>query len=290
MSRLYPFAPHFVEIGGHRLHYVDEGTGEPIVALHGNPTWSFYYRNMIAGLADRYRVVAPDHIGCGLSDKPTDAAYPYRLARRVDDVEALLDRLFPNQRINLLLHDWGGMIGVGYAARHPERVRRLILLNTAAFRLPSHKRFPWQLWAARTPGLGAFLVRGMNAFVEGLFKQGVVRPLAKEVRNEYRRPYDSWRNRIALHRFVQDIPLDPSHPSWETIVAIEEGLPRLKSIPTLICWGEQDFVFDAAFLDEWRRRLPDAAVRTFPDAGHLVLEDAGPEILAATRHFLENSP
>ena len=154
---------HDLDLGGLRYHYLDEGGGEPVVMLHGNPSWSFSYRRLVDALAPTCRTIVPDHIGCGLSDKPGDAHYDYTLERRVRDLEALLDHLGIESGVTLVLHDWGGMIGMTYASRHPERISRLVLLNTAAFHLPPSKPFPWPLWACRTP-LGAWLVRGLNAF------------------------------------------------------------------------------------------------------------------------------
>src|SRR5436305_2156201 len=128
--------------GGLRLHYLDEGDGEPVVMVHGNPTWSFYYRHLVEALSPSHRVIVPDHIGCGLSDKPDDSRYAYTLASRVDDLEALLEHLGIVKDITLVVHDWGGMIGMVYATRHPKRIRRLVVLNTAGFHLPQAKRFP----------------------------------------------------------------------------------------------------------------------------------------------------
>src|SRR5436305_7666249 len=124
-SPLYPFPGHHLAVGdGVRLHYLDEGAGEPVVMVHGNPTWSFYYRNLVLTLRDRYRCVVPDHVGCGLSDKPPADRYPYSLDRRVADLTALLDHLKLDRDVTLVVHDWGGMIGTAWAARFPERVDR----------------------------------------------------------------------------------------------------------------------------------------------------------------------
>src|SRR4051812_13367564 len=138
----YPFTPHAFPRHGLRLSYLDEGAGDPVVMLHGNPTWSFYYRNLVLGLRDQYRCVVPDHIGCGLSDKPPESLYDYSLKSRIDDVEALLDSLNLRANLTLVVHDWGGMIGMGFAARHPERVKRIVAINTGAFPLPRSKPFP----------------------------------------------------------------------------------------------------------------------------------------------------
>ncbi len=157
---LYPFVGHFHDRGGLRQHYLDEGQGDPVVMLHGNPSWSFYYRNLVLALRDRYRVIVPDHIGCGLSDKPDDSRYSYTLQQRVDDLDALLASLGIGEKITLVLHDWGGMIGMAYASRHPERIARLVILNTAAFHLPASKKFPLALKICRDTPLGALLIRG----------------------------------------------------------------------------------------------------------------------------------
>src|SRR5579885_1237969 len=167
-TSLYPFTSRFFLLPGNlRYHYLDEGAGDPVVMLHGNPTWSFFYRDLVCGLRDRCRAIVPDHIGCGLSDKPDDRHYDYTLRRRVDDLEVLLEHLGLRGDLTLVLHDWGGMIGMAYASRHPERVRRLVVLNTAAFGLPAGKRLPGSLWLCRNTPAGPLLVRGLGAFSRG---------------------------------------------------------------------------------------------------------------------------
>src|SRR3954451_972344 len=153
--------------GGLRLHYLDEGDGEPVVMVHGNPTWSFYYRHLVEALSPSHRVIVPDHIGCGLSDKPDDSRYAYTLASRVDDLDALLDSLDVKRDITLVVHDWGGMIGFAYAVRHPGRIARLVVMNTAAFHMPAAKSLPRALWLCRDTPVGTWMVRGLNAFARG---------------------------------------------------------------------------------------------------------------------------
>ena len=288
MSSLYPFASHEFDRNGLRLHYLDEGAGAPVVMLHGNPTWSFYYRELVRALRNSHRCIAPDHLGMGLSDKPGDSSYSYCLQSRVDDLEALLDHLQLTENLTLVVHDWGGMIGLAYASRQLDRVKRLIVLNTACGLLPPAKRFPWQLWLTRTP-LGALLVRGANAFVVGTARIGTKRGMTREVRAAYVAPYDSWANRIATLRFVQDIPLRPGDPSYALVDEVQRGLARFAEMPTLICWGEQDIVFDHYFLSQWREAFPHAKVHTFADAGHYVLEDAHERIVPLVREFLERT-
>jgi haloalkane dehalogenase len=287
----YPFTGRTLSIEGFQLHYLDEGAGDPVVMLHGNPTWSFYYRNMVLELRDQCRVVVPDHIGCGLSQKPDARQYPYTLERRVRDLDELLERIGVHERVTLVLHDWGGMIGMGWAQRRPERIKRLIVLNTAAFHLPTGKQLPWSLRLCRTPLLGPLLVCGLNAFSLAAVRWCVARrPLPHEVRAGYLAPYNSWRNRVSVLRFVQDIPLRPGDPSYGLVTAVQDGLHRFRDLPMLICWGEKDFVFDRLFLEEWRRRFPEAEVHAFADAGHFVVEDASDETTALVRDFLGRHP
>jgi cis-3-alkyl-4-acyloxetan-2-one decarboxylase len=291
VNELYPFTDRYFERNGLRLHYLDEGTGEPVVMLHGNPTWSFYYRHLVLGLRDRYRCVAPDHIGCGRSDKPPLERYDYSLSSRVDDLEALLDHLQIHSPITLVLHDWGGMIGMTHAVRHPERVKRLVVLNTAAFHLPAGKRLPWALRFGRNTSIGAWLIRRLNLFCRTVARIGVQRQkLSPAVRAAYLAPYDSWANRIAVLRFVQGIPVAPGDADYELVGEVEQSLAQFRSTPTLICWGMKDLVFDADFLGQWQQHLPQAEVHRFEDAGHYVLEDAGEEIVARVRSFLEAHP
>jgi cis-3-alkyl-4-acyloxetan-2-one decarboxylase len=289
VSALYPFQGCYLERSAGRLHYLDEGDGPPVVMLHGNPSWSFYYRNLVLALRDTHRCIVPDHIGCGLSDKPSAAQYDYSLQSRVADLEALLTQLGIDE-CSLVMHDWGGMIGMAWAVRNPQRVRRLVVLNTAAFPMPKTKRFPYALWLGRNTWLGTLLIRGLNLFCRRAATIGVKRrPMTAEVRAEYLRPYDSWGHRIAVSKFVQTIPLRPSDPGYDIVAEVDQGLSRLQAVPMLIAWGLRDFVFDRHFLDEWQRRFPAAEVMRFEDAGHYVLEDAAEEIIPSVKRFLVKS-
>jgi haloalkane dehalogenase len=282
---LYPFDSHFLNLGGNRYHYVDEGEGEAVVMLHGNPTWSFYYRHLITGLNERWRTIVPDHMGCGLSDKPQ--SYKYELSEHVENLEELLINHLQLKQINLVLHDWGGAIGMGFATRHPELVKRIVVLNTAAF-LSSN--CPWRIRACKLPFFGEMAIRGFNAFARGALSMATKHPerFTDQVKEGYLAPYDSYLNRIATLRFVQDIPLRSKHPTWKTITNIQKNLYLLEKRPMLICWGEKDFCFDMSYLKKWRRYFPEAQVETFPDAGHYVLEDAHERILPLVQKFLVN--
>jgi len=290
---LYPWEGHYLDVGGGvRMHYLDEGAGDPLVMLHGNPTWSFYWRRLVAEFSPTHRTIVPDHVGCGLSDKPGDDRYDYVLERRVSDLELLLDRLGLKEAVTLVLHDWGGMIGLAFATRHPERVKRLIILNTAGFGLPPGRRLPWQIAAVRHLPAFPVPVRGWNAFSRGANRLCSTRPggLPPLVRLAYLAPYDSWAHRIAVQRFVEDIPLEPGDRSFPVVDRVSRELGQFAGVPLLICWGRRDFVFDDAFLAEWTRRLPHAEVHAFADAGHYVLEDAHERIVPIVRDFLARHP
>ncbi|MDA8417668.1 MAG: alpha/beta fold hydrolase [Desulfobacteraceae bacterium] len=279
----YPFTPKTLVIDGQRMSYLDEGQGPAIVMVHGNPTWSFFYRRLVLALRDRFRVIVPDHIGCGLSDKPQD--YPYTLARHTENLTRLIERLDLG-RVSLVVHDWGGAIGLGFAGQRPEMIRSLLILNTAAF--PA-ARLPWSIALCRLPGLGALLVRGLNLFSLGAIHLAAQRKLPAPVARGFLLPYDSWRNRVAVHAFVRDIPRHPGHPSWPVLCEVERNLARLVHLPMLILWGGKDFCFNDYFYHEWCRRFPQARRRYFPAAGHYLLEDAGAEIEPLAREcFLEH--
>ncbi|HVJ68408.1 MAG TPA: alpha/beta fold hydrolase [Caulifigura sp.] len=281
-SAEYPFAPHFLDLGGLKYHYVDEGAGPTILFVHGNPTWSFAWRNLLKDLSRDYRVIAVDHIGCGKSDKPQQ--YDYILENHVSNLTTLIDRL-DLRDVTLVGHDWGGCIGMGAAGRRADRFQRFILMNTAAFR---SRRIPLRIAVCRIPFLGAAAVRGLNAFAGSALWMAVEHPqeFSAAARAGFIAPYDTWANRIATHEFVKDIPLSPSHRSYRTLVGIEEGLAQFRDRPMLLLWGEKDWCFTLEFLNEWQQRFPGAKTITYPDAGHYVFEDARDRMLNDVRSFL----
>ena len=294
----YPFTQRrFAPRPGIAMSYLDEGPrdGEVVLMLHGNPSWSFYWRHLVSGLRDRYRCIVPDHIGMGLSDRPDDAAdasprYDYTLQSRVDDVDALLRHLGIDGPLTLAVHDWGGMIGFGWALRDPSRVRRLVITNTAAFPLPAAKPMPWQLTMGRDSAAGGWLIRRFNLFARGAARFGTRRRLPREVRDAYAGVYDGWREAIATLRFMQDIPLRDGDRAWPLLKAAEAQLPAYADRPAFIGWGLRDFVFDKHFLAGFRAALPNAEVHAFDDAGHYVLEDRHELLVPAIRTFLDTHP
>lgn len=284
---LYPFEPHFLNIKGHNLHYVDQGTGPMVVMVHGNPTWSFYYRNLITHLSKRFRTIAPDHIGCGFSDKPGPGNYDYTLASRVADLDILIQHLRPNEKISLIVHDWGGMIGLAWALDHLDRIDKIVITNTAGFLLPKKKSFPLRLWLIKYFGwFGVPAVLGLNAFARGALYMGSETKLSPAVRQGLIAPYNSWKNRIATLKFVQDIPIDKNDKSYPLVDHVDKHLTQLNEEKLLFLWGAKDFVFDLTFLNEFQHRFPRAACQVFQDAGHYLFEDKPKETRDLISSFL----
>lgn len=288
---LYPFRSHFMPIKGHRYHYVDEGHGAPVLMLHGNPTWSFYYRHLMTALAPAYRVIAPDHIGCGLSDKPGIDAYAYRLEDRVTDLETFIDQVVPDTPLTLVVHDWGGMIGMAFALRHLSQIRRVVITNTSGFLPPAGKPIPLRLRLIRNfKPFAEPAVLGLNLFARAALVMAARRRLPRDVRQGLVAPYDRPKNRIATLRFVQDIPLEPNDPSYALAKFVDDNLHHLRHLPMLICWGKHDFVFDLDYFHEWQRRFPDAEAHLFENAGHYLLEDEPQAVTRTIQGFFDRHP
>ena len=289
-STEYPFASNYLKVDGGVMHYVDEGAdtsgASPMLMVHGNPTWSFYYRKLVAEFSGNTRCVVPDHIGCGLSDKPQD--WPYTLEKHIANLERLVLAL-DLRNITLCVHDWGGPIGFGFASRHPDRIKRLVISNTAAFR---SLRIPLRIALCKAPGIGSFLVRRMNAFAGMATKMAVhdKQGLNEVVRRGYLTPYDSFEHRVATWQFVKDIPLHKEHPSYQTLANVETSLKQFQDLPTCIVWGERDFCFTPHFRKLWEEHFPEAEVHAIEDAGHYVLEDAGKRVIAWLHDFFDRHP
>ena len=287
----YPFDSHFLTLAdGLRYHYVDEPSAaddRPVLLMvHGNPTWSYFWRSLITSFRDRFRCIAVDHIGCGLSDKPDEDEYSFTLEQRITDLLQLIEHL-DLKRITLVAHDWGGAIGMGAAVRVPERFEQFVFMNTAAFR---STQCPMRIRLCRIPILGRLAIQGLNLFSLGTLWMASAnrKNLTPEVRSALLAPYSSWSRRLAIYRFVQDIPLSPRHPSYETLLKIEESLPLFRERRVCLIWGMLDWCFSPEYLKQFLQFFPGADVHRLEKAHHLLLEDAPAEVAAALAKFLTN--
>lgn len=273
MIKEYLFDSQFLPLPAHEhsqndfLHYVDEGEGEQVLlAVHGNPSWSFLFRHVIQRFKSVMRVIALDHLGCGLSSKPQEATY--NLATHIKNLNFLIEKL-ELKNIHLLLHDWGGAIGMGAALENKDKIKSITLCNTAAFWSDD---IPKRIAMLQTPYFGEFIIRALNGFACPATRMAVYRPLSLTAKKGLLMPYRSWRSRIAIARFVQDIPKDSSHPSYNLLRSIESRLSSL-TCPKLLLWGMKDFCFHPGFLETWKKIYPEAKVVPFEQAGHYLFED-----------------
>lgn len=260
----------------HVFDNVDElGTTPPVETLlcvHGNPTWSYLWRDLLAGAADSpapRRVVAVDHLDMGLSERTGTRR---RLADRVADLTAVTDALGLTGPVVTVGHDWGGIISLGWALRHRADLAGVVLTNTAVHQ-PDHTAVPVLIRLVRAPGILPAATVRTSAFLRATLALAHP-PLAPDVRAAYLAPYRTRARRAAIGRFVEDIPLSPKHPSWGTLRGISERLGDLAGVPVLLLWGSRDPVFGPAHLRDLRLRLPHAAVHCFDSGGHLLPEDA----------------
>lgn len=285
IKKNYPFETGEFTTPDGVMRFVDHGPreGHPVLLLHGNPSWSFLWRNLILRLGRAgFRVIAPDHLGMGLSDRPTRFL---RLEDRIEAVHGLVDHL-GLKHFHLGVHDWGGAIGLGLAGRMPERVGSILITNTGAF---LSNNIPRRISLCRVPWLGRFLVERFNAFAWPATWMAVQKPMNDDVKAGFLFPYPTAASRRSVADFVADIPMELNHPSRLTLAEVGERLILLKSKRVMILWGLKDFCFDQTFLAEFEYRFPQAQKLIFSDAGHYVLEDAGDAALAPATEFFLNA-
>ena len=288
---LYPYESHSMTIGGFRYNYVDEGPTEPdgvdrptLICVHGNPTWSFFFRGVVNAFRDKYRVIAVDQIGCGKSEKPGIDKYPYTTARRADDLIELITKLGLKNCV-LVAHDWGGAVGMCAATQIPDVFSKIILMNTASY---LNDRVPKRIRLCHIPVLKRIMLQGLNVFPIAATTMATAKGLSDDVKAGLLAPYDSWSNRIAVCEFVQDIPVSPKHRSYQTFVDMMKRLPVFKDKPVALIWGVKDWCFPPEiFLEEYLKYYPNAFVHKIEDAGHYLLEDSLDETVAAMREFLD---
>ncbi len=286
LNALYPFQLKTREVlingSTYKQSFVDDGPrdGEVVIMVHGNPTWSFFYRNIINSLKGEYRVIAPDHIGCGLSDKPQD--YGYHLEDHVENLENLI-RDLGITRFHLILHDWGGAIGSGIAVKEPSRVLSITYMNTAAF---TSKTIPWTIDLLRKNFWGEWFIRKFNGFAIPATVMAVRRPMSSAVKKGFLYPYNDYASRIATAKFVKDIPLTDTHPTYKTLKEIEDKLTTLKNVPINLVWGEKDFCFTMEFYHRFLDYFPNAKNTVLKNAGHYLVEDEPEKTVSAIKAFL----
>lgn len=290
----FPFPSRFLEVDGQRLHYVDEGQGEPILMLHGNPTWSYLYRHQIAELRRDYRCIALDHLGFGYSDKPPHGDYSMRAHMlRLQSFTSKLGL----KNLTLVVQDWGGIIGLGWAVRNKPLVERLVIMNTTGFPPPSKQALlkmnppPWglaMLYPLKIPVLGELFVQGANGFVRRLLPAGIHHRERLDARtmDGYLDPYPTWGSRRAHLASVRQIPFGPRHPTFRLLQEIGAELTGW-AVPTQLVWGMRDPVFVPWFLEEFERRLPNHAPSVrIHDASHFLQDDRPEEVTRAIRDFM----
>ena len=275
---LYPFADHWAELpGGTVVHHTDEGTGTPILMVHGNPTWSFLYRDVIRGLRDEgFRCVAVDLPGMGLS--PAPAHFGFHAAEHAAVLAGLIAHLDLRDYV-LMGQDWGGPIGLAAAGREPGRVAGLVLGNTFAWSMA--RRPPAHLWALGIGGIpGRYVVEHLNAFVEVAMRLGTRRRRpAGTVLDHYRRPFPTAASRKPTWMFAREVTGASAFLEREAATA----LAALADRPALLPWGDADPVFPSSDRDRMAAALPRAQVHPLKGAGHFIQEDAPEEIAAAIR-------
>jgi haloalkane dehalogenase len=279
--KLYPFASHYMELdGGVRMHYVDEGSSGPedkcIVAVHGNPTWSFYYRSIVEAMRGSHRVLAVDHIGCGLSDKPQK--YPYCLATHTANLVRWIEKL-DLRNIVMVVHDWGGAIGLGAAIECRDRIAGLVVLNTGAFPPPY---VPLRIAACRIPILGSWGMTRLNLFARAATTMAIDRlpRLDDDVRDGLLAPYDTPEHRVGIDTFVRDIPLSKNHPTYGVLAKLESRLPDLSELPIHLVWGMKDWCFTPTCLRRFQAAWPGAVTQELSDVGHYVMEESPQDVIA----------
>ena len=289
----WPYSPRWFDSRDGRMHYVDEGprNGRPIVMVHGNPTWGYLYRRFIQVLTQAgYRAIVLDHLGFGRSEKPDNPTL-YRIPHHGDRCEALLESL-DLQDATLIVQDWGGPIGLTWAARHPERIRSLVVLNTFAHRPLGKVAMPLPLHLFRTPIIGEVMVKGLHAFVKlFLFKDGLVYPkrLGDREKAAYLAPHPNWSSRTAILVFPREIPAGPQGRVSDYVDVIHGQLiSGCAHKPVFIAWPMKDVAFGPDILDDlWLQDFPNADVMRIENAGHYIQEDAHEQVIPRLLKFLE---
>jgi haloalkane dehalogenase len=273
----FPFEPRYLDQNGLRMHYLDEGTGDPVLCLHGEPTWSFLYRKMIPQLARVARVVAPDYFGFGRSDKPTDVDW-YTYDRHSASILRLVEEL-DLRGLTVVVQDWGGPIGLRLAVEQRGRVERLVIMNTGV----GGGRAPSEAWLRFRD-----VVRAAGGdFQPGrLIRTSAVRGLGDEVMAAYDAPFPTPESKAGALAFPEHVPTEPGHPNTVAMMAVREALKAWEK-PALVLFGDSDPIFGPEVAESIARLIPGALpAETIRNAGHFVQEDAGEEAAERIVRFL----
>jgi len=275
-QELFPVEHRFLNLDGGRIHYIDEGAGETLLLLHGNPSWSFLYRKIITALKSDFRCVAMDYPGYGMSDAP--AGYGFTPKEHSDVLERFVDRL-ALRNFTMMVQDWGGPIGLGLGGRRPELVRRLIVGNTFAWPLDRELRIRIFSWVMGGP-IGRSLTAAFNFVPKFFFARGLARRPNPEVLRMYLAP---WRD--PARRAAAVIAPRQLIAAADYLRQVEGNLPKLADRPALIVWGTKDFAFREPERERFERFFPKHKTVLLDDASHFLQEDAGERIASAIRDF-----
>jgi haloalkane dehalogenase len=284
----FQFQSKYYQAAHGRMAYIDEGRGEPIVMLHGNPTWSYLYRKFISRIAAERRAIAVDHIGFGRSDKSLKMLRLEDHIKNFSELALGLDL----RNATLVMQDWGGPIGLGFATRFPDRIKRLVIMNTWAFRIAAGTPLHPLLEQFRIPGVGEALVQGLNLFVEGFLPAGIHRPerIDPVMMAAYRAPFPDYNSRAPVLAFPRDIPVGDDHPSAAVMAEIQDNLDKLR-LPALIIWGAHDIAIPPQLIQaRWLRYFPEAEVHLLDTASHFLQEDEPDQIVDLILDFLRRNP
>ncbi|MHA1299009.1 MAG: alpha/beta fold hydrolase [Candidatus Helarchaeota archaeon] len=285
----FPFKPHIKKINGFDMHYIDEGKGEPIVCVHGEPTWGYLYRKFIEKLSANNRVIVPDHMGFGKSEVPQDK--PYLLEQHVDNLTKLLLEL-DLKDITLIFQDWGGPISLGFATKHPDRVKRLIIMNTSVGVAKPHRR----LWFESMVEDGTYdqLMGNMKVFIPqmmfGFFVRKIPRDEKKIMKKAYTAPFPNKESCIGAMAFPKDIPKGDDHPSSKIMQEIRDNLKILEGKPKILIWGMKDKIFPPKIIEIWKKIYQGIKCHEIENAGHYLQEDAPDEIIEIIKNFIKENP
>lgn len=285
ISKVFGDHSKFFSISKHKMHYVDVGTGPCIVFIHGNPTSSFFFRKLIFALSSQYRVIAPDHLGAGLSSQLACANIPLKFSapERTEHIKALLSHL-QIQTYSLVMHDWGGPIGTLLALDNTKAIESLLYLNTTLTKVDT---LPFFLKMLAKGSLGKLITQTSLLFLRATLCWGVENKLNKEVKLGYKYPFKTRFQRAFIKDFVREIPFSKDHPNTEILSRFIAELPKLSEIPTQIIWGMKDPCFHSGILESMIELFPKAKIQKIENASHLVLEDAAETVIETSKLFFE---